>query len=91
METIIAATAGVAELFMRPNDLGKIQRGFLADCILVDGNPLEDITILQDHGRLNVVVINGRVHKASPREIYGDRGLGGTAFPEVEREWQVRV
>ncbi|TGO65761.1 hypothetical protein BCON_0001g00770 [Botryotinia convoluta] len=68
METIIAATAGVAKLFMREHELGKIQEGFYADCILVDGNPMEDITILQDQEKLNVIVINGRVHKAEGRE-----------------------
>ncbi|KAF7869634.1 hypothetical protein EAF04_004418 [Stromatinia cepivora] len=68
MEAILAATAGVAKLFMREDELGKIQEGFYADCILVDGNPLEDISILQDHERLNVIVINGRVHKAEENE-----------------------
>lgn len=68
MEAILAATTGVAKLFMREHELGKIQEGFYADCILVDGNPLEDITILQNHERLNVIVINGRVHKAEGNE-----------------------
>lgn len=69
METIIAATAGVARLFMQERELGKIQPGYYADCILVDGNPLNDISILQDHDRLNVIMINGRIHKASPRDF----------------------
>ena len=69
MESILAATAGVAKLFMREEELGKIQPGFFADCILVDGNPLEDITVLQDHDKLNVIMINGRVHKASYKEF----------------------
>lgn len=69
METIIAATAGVAKLFMQEHELGKIQPGYYADCILVDGDPLKDITILQDHGRLNVIMINGRTHKASPKDF----------------------
>lgn len=60
MESIMAATAGVAKLFMREEELGKIQPGFYADCILVDGDPLKDITILQDHDKINVIVINGR-------------------------------
>ncbi|TVY36114.1 hypothetical protein LOCC1_G006070 [Lachnellula occidentalis] len=68
MESIIAATAGVAKLFMREKELGKIQEGFYADCILVDGDPLEDITVLQDHDKLNVIVLNGRVHKAGRKE-----------------------
>lgn len=63
-ESIIAATAGIAKLMMCPQELGKIQPGYYADCILVDGNPLEDITVLQDHSKLNVICINGRIHKA---------------------------
>lgn len=69
MESILAATAGVAKLFMREDELGKIAPGYYADCILVDGNPLEDITILQNHDKLNVIMINGRIHKASYKEF----------------------
>lgn len=68
MEAIIAATAGVAKLFMREDELGKIKPGYLADCILVDGDPLADISILQDPIKLNVIMINSRLHKASYKE-----------------------
>ncbi|KAK0119357.1 hypothetical protein ONS95_010809 [Cadophora gregata] len=96
MESIIAATAGVAKLFMREHELGKIQEGFYADCILVDGNPLEDITVLQDHDKLNVIVINGRVHKAGRKEYVAPpvAGQDGNShaivpdFPEVKKEMQ---
>jgi hypothetical protein len=69
MESILAATAGVAKLFMREDELGKIKPGYFADCILVNGNPLDDITVLQDHDKLNVIMINGRIHKASYKEF----------------------
>lgn len=69
MESILAATAGVAKLFMREDELGKVKPGYLADLILVDGNPLDDITILQNHDKLNVIMINGRIHKASYKEF----------------------
>ncbi|KAL2833828.1 hypothetical protein BDW59DRAFT_179483 [Aspergillus cavernicola] len=65
MESIIAATAGIAKLFMQETELGKILPGYYADCILVNGNPLEDIAVLQDHSKLDVIMINGRIHKAS--------------------------
>jgi imidazolonepropionase-like amidohydrolase len=48
---------------LRPDELGKVQPGYLADLILVDGNPLEDITILQDHDKLHYVMKDGRFHK----------------------------
>lgn len=67
-ESIIAATYGIAKLFMRSHEMGQIKVGNYADCIIVDGNPLEDITILQNHDRLNVIIINGRVHKAKVKE-----------------------
>jgi hypothetical protein len=49
--------------------MGQIKAGNFADCVLVDGDPLDDITVLQDHSRLNVIMINGRVHKAGRREL----------------------
>jgi imidazolonepropionase-like amidohydrolase len=67
-ESIIAATYGVAKLMLRGDEMGQIKPGNYADVILVDGNPLEDIDVLQDHGKLNVIMINGRVHKAGRKE-----------------------
>ncbi|KAF2103632.1 composite domain of metallo-dependent hydrolase [Rhizodiscina lignyota] len=62
-ESLIAATALGGEIMGYPNDLGKVQPGFYADVILVDGDPLEDIKILQDTTKLHAIVINGHVHK----------------------------
>mgnify|MGYP001028182230 CR=1 FL=1 len=67
-EAIISATYGVAKLFMHPPEMGQIKEGNYADCIVVDGSPLEDIAILQEHSKLNIIIINGRIHKASPSE-----------------------
>jgi len=47
MEAIISATAGVATLFMREDELGLVKPGYFADLILVNGNPLDDVTVLQ--------------------------------------------
>ncbi|KAL2670545.1 hypothetical protein Neosp_014333 [[Neocosmospora] mangrovei] len=81
-ESIIAATAGVAALMMRGHELGKIQPGYYADCILVDGDPLEDVSILQDHDKLNIIIMNGRVHKAGRKEYIRDTsGSLSTGIP----------
>ena len=47
MEAIISATAGVATLFMREDELGLVKPGYFADLILVNGNPLDDVSVLQ--------------------------------------------
>lgn len=83
---------------MRAHELGKIQPGYLADCILVDGDPLEDIEVLQDHDKLNIIIINGKVHKAGRQEyipppVAGQDGNRHTFvpdmdYPEVKREMQ---
>jgi cytosine/adenosine deaminase-related metal-dependent hydrolase len=67
-ESIIAATYGVAKLMLRANEMGQLKPGNYADMILVDGNPIDDIDVLQDHSKLNVIMINGRVHKAGRKE-----------------------
>jgi imidazolonepropionase-like amidohydrolase len=62
MEAILSATALGGEIMLRPDDLGKVQPGYLADLILVDGNPLDDISILQDHDKLHYIMKDGRFH-----------------------------
>lgn len=88
-EALIASTAGVAALHMRGHELGKIKPGYYADCILIDGNPLDDITVLQDHDKLNVICINGRVHKAGRKEyiappVAGQDGNKHTIVPQMD-------
>lgn len=63
MESIIAATAWGGEIMGHPEELGKVAPGYYADVILIDGNPLEDIEILQDTSRIHTIVINGHIHK----------------------------
>jgi imidazolonepropionase-like amidohydrolase len=46
-----------------PDELGQVKPGFLADMILIDGDPLEDITILQDQSRIVGIMKDGVFHK----------------------------
>ncbi|KAJ7182974.1 hypothetical protein C8R43DRAFT_17880 [Mycena crocata] len=63
MDAIISATAHGGELMLHPDELGKIVPGAYADLILVNGNPLENIALLSDRLNLDMILINGRVHK----------------------------
>ncbi|OJD32325.1 cytosine deaminase [Diplodia corticola] len=63
MEAIISATAWGGEIMGHAAELGKLRPGYYADVILVDGNPVEDISILQDTNRIHAIVINGHIHK----------------------------
>jgi imidazolonepropionase-like amidohydrolase len=46
-EALSAATSVNAAILRRPNDLGRIREGFLADLIAVDGDPLADLEALR--------------------------------------------
>jgi imidazolonepropionase-like amidohydrolase len=60
MFVLQAATTHAAELLKKTTDLGSIQPGKLADVIAVDGNPLDDITLMQ---HVAFVMKDGRVYK----------------------------
>jgi imidazolonepropionase-like amidohydrolase len=64
METIEAATRLGGELMGRPGELGVVTPGALADLLLVDGDPLADIAILQDRSALRMIMKDGTLHRA---------------------------
>lgn len=94
MESIIAATAMGGEIMGHPDVLGKVLPGYYADVILVDGNPLEDISILQDTKNIHAIVINGHLHKNSEQGAFIPRGsdhLPVRVVPDGESVIPVRV
>jgi len=54
MEAIIAGTRNAAESCLLGRQTGTLEAGKLADILLVDGDPLTDISILHDHERITV-------------------------------------
>jgi imidazolonepropionase-like amidohydrolase len=50
-------------------DIGQVREGFLADLLIVDGDPTEDVTVLQDPGLRRAVIKDGRFAYVNP-EIY---------------------
>ena len=63
MQAIVAATRTAAECAHIAADAGTLEPGKLADMLIVDGDPLDDIAMLQDRGRLALIMQGGRIHK----------------------------
>jgi imidazolonepropionase-like amidohydrolase len=63
LDAISSATKVGAEALGLSEKLGTIERGKLADIILVDGNPINDIKILQKKEKIKTVLKNGKVVK----------------------------
>jgi len=66
LEAIRAATEFGGQLMGR-SDLGLVRPGFLADLILVDGDPSQDVSLLQDAEKLTAILKDGKFHK-EPRK-----------------------
>ncbi len=65
MQAIQAATKNAAEVLDLGNDIGTVEQGKLADLIVVDGDPLEDIKILKDRVHIHVVMKGGEIVRSS--------------------------
>jgi len=64
IDILRSACAVNAELLGQSGRLGAIREGAAADLLVVDGNPLEDISVLARNGeRLLAIMKDGRFHK----------------------------
>lgn len=63
MGSLLAATRTNAELFGMAEDIGTVEVGKLADLLVVTGDPVEDVSILQDVDNLVVIMKGGRMVK----------------------------
>jgi len=64
IEIIRSATLVGAEIVRMQGKLGVIEPGAIADLLVVDGDPLKNLGLLQDQGaHLSVIMKDGRFHK----------------------------
>jgi imidazolonepropionase-like amidohydrolase len=61
LQALQAATGWAAECLGRERDLGTVEKGKLADLIVVAGDPLADVTILQKTERVALVLKGGQI------------------------------
>jgi imidazolonepropionase-like amidohydrolase len=65
-EALSAATKLGGEIMGMGNELGQIMPEYLADLLLVNGDPTQDVAILQDKNNLRAIMKDGAFHKAPP-------------------------
>jgi imidazolonepropionase-like amidohydrolase len=66
LEAIKAATSDNAFALRMEGETGAIEAGCLADIIVVDGDPVADVTILGEAGRIKQVYIGGVAQPIDP-------------------------
>ena len=61
MDALLSITKNAAFCFPANAGVGTLEVGNYADVLVVDGDPLKDITVLQDPSRLNVIMQDGEI------------------------------
>ena len=61
LQAIVASTSAGAELLGIADNVGTLSEGKLSDIVIVDGNPLNDISILQEKRKILAVFKEGEI------------------------------
>lgn len=65
MQAIVASTKTASECVHMQDEVGTLEPGKYADLLLLNGDPLDDITMLQDKGKLSLIMQGGNVVKSA--------------------------
>ena len=57
-DALASATSVAARVLDMESEIGRLAPGYSADIVAVTGNPLEDVTVLEDPG---FVMVRGRI------------------------------
>jgi imidazolonepropionase-like amidohydrolase len=81
---MLCATRNGGLVMRAAGDLGTISLGALADLLLVDGDPLKDLSIMTDAKRLVLIMKGGVVYKNTRSSIdaRAQRGIASSAASE---------
>jgi imidazolonepropionase-like amidohydrolase len=66
LEAIQAATYNAGLTLNLEGEVGAVAEGMLADLLVVDGDPSEDITVLQDRSRIEQIILDGEPIEIDP-------------------------
>jgi len=68
MEAIVSSTRTASECIHDDANVGTLETGKLADLLVVEGDPLDDITILQNRDCLRLIMLGGDAYKDTLRD-----------------------
>jgi len=84
MHALETATINAAKALKINKDLGTLEAGKLADIVAINGDPIADITVLQEKKNIQMVMKEG--------QVYADRRPGGPSKNVVNAQpgsWKI--
>jgi imidazolonepropionase-like amidohydrolase len=63
MEAILSATRHGGAIMGQPDELGQLRDGYLADLLLIDGDPLANLSLLREPSKILAVMKDGVFYK----------------------------
>jgi len=60
LESIVCATKNASTALKMEGQVGTLENNMLADILILDENPLKDITVLGDKSKISSIILNGR-------------------------------
>ncbi len=74
MDAILAATRLGGQIMGMGDRLGQVRPGYLADLLLVGGDPLEDVSVLQESDRFRAIMKDGAFWNRPDPVLWRHRG-----------------
>jgi imidazolonepropionase-like amidohydrolase len=59
LESIVCATKNSSKAMKMEGEVGTLENGMLADILILNENPLNDITVLGDKSKISSIILNG--------------------------------
>jgi imidazolonepropionase-like amidohydrolase len=85
-QALMTATQWGGQIMGMGGELGLIKEGFLADLLIVEGDPTQDIRLMQDRDKLLVIMKDGVYHK-SPDAV--QRQASGSKPGSMRAVWDL--
>jgi imidazolonepropionase-like amidohydrolase len=87
LEVIRQATVNGARLLGMDDRLGRVREGYLADLLVVNGNPLDDLRVLNPYGS-DTVTLDGKTVSNYSSIVPGDKGVKAVHAGGIE--WTIK-
>ena len=62
-KALLCATRDGGSAFDRSNMVGTLEAGKYADLLIIDGDPIENIKVMQDHSKFSAIIKGGLIYQ----------------------------